>query len=107
MQSCLSATNVRSVIASSCEAIQDHKGRLDCFVARAPRNDGEKVPPSHHADSHDPPPPGRVRYRPRGRTISGSTKPCAKLRNESAPCEAQLWNGLSRKVARSSSHSLR
>src|SRR6266478_1001104 len=52
MQSCLSATNVRSVIASSCEAIQRHKGRLDCFVASAfarrrasadksaPRNDG-------------------------------------------------------------------
>jgi hypothetical protein len=30
-----------SVIASSCEAIPCRKQGLDCFVARAPRNDGQ------------------------------------------------------------------
>jgi len=31
---------VEIVIASDSEAIQSHKARLDCFVASAPRNDG-------------------------------------------------------------------
>jgi hypothetical protein len=60
-----------------------------------------------YADSHVVRSFGLRRYGLRGWTISGSTNPCAKLRSESAPCEAQLWNGRSRNVARSSSHSLR
>jgi hypothetical protein len=60
-----------------------------------------------HADSHDPPRPCLFWYRPRGLTMAGSTYPCAKFLKESAPWDAQLWNGLSRKVAWSSSQSLR
>jgi hypothetical protein len=37
------AADRRQRVASSCEAIQGNEKELDCFVARAPRNDGERL----------------------------------------------------------------
>jgi hypothetical protein len=43
-----------NVIASSAKQSRGHEERLDCFVARAPRNDGVKFPPSSQRHCEPP-----------------------------------------------------
>jgi hypothetical protein len=44
--------SVLPVIASDSEAIQSDKQELDCFVARAPRNDEKKKALAHHLEKN-------------------------------------------------------